>query len=188
MGDVVYLRRDEADARRVLDATIELLCAVPYTDLTMRAIGSRVGISPGELRALFRSTDAIVAEIYFERLRALPLEVDVEHSAQERITAQFEMLMLVLAGEPGLAAACSSALVSDEPAVRSVQRRIHNELRRRVRAAMRSGAWPEVTETLEFGLIGSLVHASCGGVTSGQTADHLASVVSAVLQDDDQAP
>ncbi len=134
-----------------------------------------------------RPKDAIVAEIYLERLRAAPLEIDVEHSAQERISAQFEQLMMLLAGEPGLAAACSSALVSHEPSVRSVQRRIHAELRRRVRAAMRSGAWPEVTETLEFGLIGSLVHASCGGVTSGQTADHLASVVSAVLPDD-QAP
>ena len=182
MGDVVYLRRDNANARRVLDATIELLRAVPYTDLTMRAIGSRVGISPGELRTLFRSKDAIVAEIYLERLRALPLEVDVEHNAQDRITAQFERLMTVLAGEPGLAAACSSALVSDEPSVRSAQQRIHAELRRRVRAALSSGAWPEVTETLEFGLIGSLVHASCAG-TFRDTAEDLASVVTSVLPD-----
>ena len=92
--------------------------------------------------------------------------------------------MMLLAGEPGLAAACSSALVSDEPSVRTVQQRIHAELRRRVRAAMRSDAWPEVTETLEFGLIGSLVHASCGDITSGQTTDHLANVVAAVLPDD----
>jgi AcrR family transcriptional regulator len=150
---------------------------------------ARAGVSNGELRAHFRSKDAIVAEVYLERLRAAPMEIDVEHTAQECISAQFELLMMLLAGEPGLAAACSSALVSDEPAVRSVQQRIHAELRTRVRAAMRSGAWPEVTETLEFGLIGSLVHASCGGVTSGQTADRLASVVAAVLPDGDrQAP
>ncbi len=183
MGDVVYLRRDDEDARRVLDATIELLREIPYTDLTMQVIGNRAGISNGELRAHFRSKDAIVAEIYLDRLRAVPLEIDVEDNAQERISAQFEQLMMLLAGEPGLSAACSSALVSDEPSVRSVQQRIHAELRRRVRAAMRSGAWPEVTETLEFGLIGSLVHASCGGVTSRQTADHLASVVAAILPD-----
>ncbi len=183
MGDVVYLRRDDEDARRVLDATIELLREIPYTDLTMRAIGNRAGISNGELHAHFRSKDAIVAEIYLDRLRAAPLTIDVEDTAQERISVQFEQLMMLLAGEPGLAAACSSALVSDHPSVRSVQQRIHAELRRRVRAAMRSGAWPEVTETLEFGLIGSLVHASCGGVTARQTADRLASVVAAVLPD-----
>ena len=183
MGDVGYLRRDDADARRVIDATIELLREIPYTSLTMSAIGTRADMSPGKLRAHFRSKDAIVAEIYLDRLRAAPLQIDVEGNAQDRISAQFEQLMMLLAGEPGLAAACSSALGSDEPSVRSVQRRIHAELRRRIRAAMRSGAWPEVTETLEFGLIGSLVHASCGGVTSRQTADHLASVVAAVLPD-----
>jgi AcrR family transcriptional regulator len=182
MGDVVYLRRDDEDARKVLDATIELLRENPHAGLTMRAISHRAGISPGELRALFRSTDAIVAEIYLERLRVAPLEIDVEHSAHERISAQFEQLMMLLAGEPGLAAACSSALVSEEPSVRSVQRRIHSELRRRVRAALSSGAWPEVTETLEFGLIGSLVHASCAG-TFRDTAEDLANVVTAVLPD-----
>jgi hypothetical protein len=66
--------------------------------------------------------------------------------------------------------------------VRSVQRRIHAELRRRVRAALSSGAWPEVTETLEFGLIGSLVHASCVGTFRG-TVEDLANVVTAVLPD-----
>jgi hypothetical protein len=48
---------------------------------------------------------------------------------------------------------------------------------------LRSGAWPEITETLEFGLVGALVHASCGGPTFQQTADDLANVVAAVLPD-----
>jgi AcrR family transcriptional regulator len=181
MGDVVYLRRDEQNARAVLDTTIQLLREVPYTSLTMEAISGRAGMSALELRAHYRSREAIVAEIYLERLRAAPLEVDVESSPQERISTQFEQLVMLLAGEPGLAAACSIALVSDEPSVRAVQQRIHAEIRRRVRTALRSGAWPEVTEALEFGLIGSLVHASFGGVTSRQTADHLASVVASVL-------
>jgi AcrR family transcriptional regulator len=185
MGDVVYLRRDDADARRVLDATIELLREIPYPDLVMAAIGARAEMSNLELRAHFRSKEAIVAEIYLERLRALPLEVDAESTPQERISVQFERLLTLLAGEPGLAAACSIALVSDEPSVRSVQQRIHAEIRRRVRAALRSGAWPEVSEALEFGLIGSLVHASFGGVTSRQTADHLASVGVSVLPEAD---
>jgi hypothetical protein len=48
---------------------------------------------------------------------------------------------------------------------------------------LRSGAWPEVAETLEFGLIGAFVHASCGAGSFGQTADELASVVTVVLPD-----
>ena len=54
---------------------------------------------------------------------------------------------------------------------------------RRVRTALRSGAWPEVAETLEFGLLGALVHASCGADTFRQTAEGLAGMVAIVLPD-----
>jgi hypothetical protein len=90
---------------------------------------------------------------------------------------------MLLADEPGLAAACSSALISDEPSVRANRQRIRDELRRRVRTAVRSGAWPEVVDTLEFGLIGALVHASCGADTFHRTADDLASVVAVLVPD-----
>jgi AcrR family transcriptional regulator len=190
MADGVYLRSyddrarvDDEIARRVLDATVELLREVPYPSITMRSIAKRAGVSHGEVRAHFRSKDAIVAEIYLDRLRAAPLIVDVQGSPQARIAAQFSQLVMLLADEPGLAAACSSALICDEPSVRVSWQRIHGELQRRVRTALRSGAWPEVAETLEFGLIGALVHASCGADTFRRTAEGLASMVAVVLPD-----
>jgi AcrR family transcriptional regulator len=188
MADVVYLssyddrtRIHDEIARAVIDATVELLRDVPYSSITMRSISKRAGVSHGEARASFRSKDAIVAEIYLERLRATPLAVDVEQSARARIAAQFSQLVMLLADEPGIAAACSSALIRDEPSVRAIRQRIHAELQRRVRTVLRSGAWPEVVETLEFGLLGALVHAGCGADTFRQTADDLASVVAVVL-------
>ena len=188
MADVVYLRSyddrtriDDEIGRRVLDATVDLLREVPCSNITMRSIAKRAGVSHGEICAYFRSKDAIVAEIYLERLRAAPLIVDVEQSARARIAAQFSQLVMLLADEPGVAAACSSALICDEPSVRAIRQRIHAELQRRVRTALRSGAWPEVAETLEFGLLGALVQASCGADTFRQTADDLASVVAVVL-------
>ena len=57
MADVVYLRsyddrsRDDAETRKVLDATVELLREVPFVDLTMRAIGKRAGVGVGAVRA-----------------------------------------------------------------------------------------------------------------------------------------
>jgi AcrR family transcriptional regulator len=180
MADVVYLRsyddrirEDDEIARRVRDATVELLRTVPYCNVTMRSIAKRAGVSHGEALAHFRSTDSILAEIYLERLRAAPLTVDV---------AQLSDLVMLLADEPGLAAACSAALISHEPSVRVSRQRIHGELQRRVRTALRSGAWPEVAETLEFGLVGALVHASCDG-SFDETATDLASVIAAVVPD-----
>jgi AcrR family transcriptional regulator len=190
MADVIYLRSyddrtrvDDEIGRRVLDATVDLLREVPYSGITMRSIAKRAGVSHGEICAYFRSTDAIVAEIYLERLRAAPLVVDVEQSARARIAGQFSQLVMLLADEPGIAAACSSALICDEPSVRAIRQRIHAELQRRVRTVLRSGAWPEVAETLEFGLLGALVLASCGSGTFTENADDLASVVAVVLPD-----
>jgi AcrR family transcriptional regulator len=188
MADVVYLRSyddrarvDVAIGRQVLDATVDLLREVPYSSITMRAIAKRAGVSHAEICAYFRSKDAIVAQIYLERLRAAPLMVDVDQSARARIAAQFSQLVMLLADEPGIAAACSSALIRDESSVRAIRQRIHAELQRRVRTVLRSGAWPEVVETLAFGLLGALVHASCGADTFRQTAEDLASVVAVVL-------
>ncbi|MDT5019323.1 MAG: hypothetical protein QOD39_5483 [Mycobacterium sp.] len=190
MGEVVYLRsyddRTRADdeiGRRAIDAMVELLREVPYSSITLRSIAKRAGVSHREICAYFRSKDAIVAEIYLERLRAAPLMVDVDQSARARIAAQFSQLVMLLADEPGIAAACSSALIGDEPSVRAIRQRIHAELQRRVRTVLRSGAWPEVVETLEFGLLGALVQASCGSGTFIENADDLTSVVGVVLPD-----
>ena len=190
MADVVYLRSyddrtrvDDDIGRRVLDATVDLLREVPYSNITMRSIAKRAGVSHGEICAYFRSKDAIVAEIYLERLRAAPLVVDPGQCARARVAAQFSQVVMLLADEPGVAAACSSALICDEPSVRAIRQRIHAELQRRQRTALRSGAWPEVAETLEFGLLGALVQASCGSGTFSENADDLASVVAVVLPD-----
>lgn len=175
--------RDDEQTGKVIGATVELLREVPYSDITMQAISKRAGISLGSLREHFWSTDAIVAEIYLRRLRAVPLDVDIERDAKQRIVAQFSRLVMLLADEPGLAAACASALVGSDPSVRSVRERIQAEYHRRVCTMLRSGAWPEVTQTLEFGLVGALVHASCGVDSFAQTADDLACVVATVLPD-----
>ena len=186
--DVTYLRsyddrtrEDAVLARAVLDSAVELFGEVPYDRVTLRSIARRAGVAHAAVCAHFRSTDAIVAEVYLELLRAAPLIVDVDVSARARVAALFADLVMLLEDKPGLAQACSSALISDDPSVRAIRARIHAELHRRVRTALRSGAWPEVAETLGFGLIGAMVNASCGAATLRQTADELAVMVAAVL-------
>src|ERR1700751_4746821 len=109
MADVVYLRayddrtrEDYEVARRLRDAMVELLRDVPYANVTMRSVAKRAGVSHSEVLTHFRSTDAIVAEIYLERLRTAPFSVDADESARDRIGAQFSQLVMLLADEPGL--------------------------------------------------------------------------------------
>ncbi len=190
-AQIIYLRsyserdRDDHDVvGRVLDVTVEMLREAAFADLTTRRIAERAGVPHGELCAYFRSKDAIVAEVYLGLLRDAPLMVDVEQSARARVVALFDQLVMLLADEPGLAAACSSALISSEPSVQAIRRRIHGELHRRVRTVLRSDAWPEVAETLEFSLVGAMVQASSGAATFTDTADELARVVATLLPDD----
>lgn len=188
---IIYLRsygeRDREDhdvVDRVLDVTVELLRDVAFADLNTRGIADRAGVSHGEVCAYFRSKDAIVAEVYLGMLRGAPLSVDVTQSARTRVVALFNQLVMLLADEPELAAACSSALISNDRSVQAIRRRIHAELHRRVRTVLRSDAWPEVAETLEFGLVGAMVQASSGSATFQDTADDLARVVAALLPEE----
>ncbi len=158
---VIYLRsygerdRDDHDVvGRVLDATVEMLRTAAFVDLTTRNLAEHACVPHAELGVYFRSKAAIVAEVYLGLLREAPLSVDVDQPARERVIALFHQLVMLVADEPELAAACSSAMISNEPSVRAVRRRIHAELHRRVRAVLRSDAWPEVAETLEFSLLG----------------------------------
>ncbi|QZT61717.1 TetR/AcrR family transcriptional regulator [Mycolicibacterium austroafricanum] len=185
---VIYLRsygdRDREDHHvvgAVLDATAALLCEFTFDDLTTRRIAEAAGVTHGDLRVYFRSTEAIVAEIYLGLLRDAPLTVDIEQSAQRRVAALFYQLVMLPADHPGLAAACSRALISQKMSAHAIRRRIHAELHRRVCAVLRSEAWPEVTETLEFGLVGAMVQASSGITTFEASADELARVVARLL-------
>jgi AcrR family transcriptional regulator len=177
-------RDDHPEVGRVLDATVAMLADEPYDTLTTARIAERAGLGHDELCAFFRSKDAIIAELYLGRLRGAPLSVDVATPARARVVALFDQLVMLLADEPGLAAACSSALISAEPSVRSVRRRIQAELHRRVRTVLRSSAWPEVADALELSLVGALVQASSGAVTFRDTADGLAAVVATLLPHD----
>lgn len=187
---VIYLRsygdrdRDDHDVvRAVLDATVDMLREIPFDDLTTRRIAEKAGVTHSDLCVYFRSKDAIVAEVYLGLLRDAPLTVDVEESAQARVAALFHQLVMLLADQPGLAAACSSAMISHEPSVHAIRKRIHAELHRRVCTVLRSDAWPEVAETLEFGLVGAMVQASSGSATFEGAADDLARMVAALLPD-----
>ncbi|MDG4666109.1 TetR/AcrR family transcriptional regulator [Mycobacterium sp. 236(2023)] len=188
---VIFLRsygdrdRDDHDVVRVvLDATVELLRDVAYDDLTTRRIAEKAGVSHSDLCVYFRSKDAIVAEVYLGLLRDAPLGVDVDESAQTRVGALFHQLVMLVADQPGLAAACASAMISQETSVHAIRKRIHAELQRRVRTVLRSAAWPEVAETLEFGLMGAMVQASSGSATFEDAADDLARMVATLLPEE----
>ena len=106
---------------------------------------------------------------------------DVNHTTEQRVTAQLRELALLVADEPELAAAATTALMGDEPEVRVVRDKIGLEVRRRIASALGPGAWPEVLTTLEMIFYGALVQAGTKSLTYYQMADRLDSVIALIM-------
>jgi AcrR family transcriptional regulator len=174
-------RRQEQTIRKVLDAAVELLRETSYSDLTMRAAAARAGVAPATAYTYFSSKNALVAEVYLRLVRNVPLFTDVNQTTQQRVTAQLHELALLVADEPELAAAATTALMGDEPDVREVRDKIGLEVRRRISSALGPGAWPEVLSTLEMIFYGALVQAGTHSATYYQMADRLDSVVALIM-------
>jgi len=89
----------------------------------------------------------------------------------------------VVADEPEVAAACTTALLGGgaDPAVRSVRDRIGAEIHRRIASAIGPGADPRTVSALEMAFFGALVNAASGAYTYHQIADRLGYVVGLLL-------
>ena len=174
-------RRQEETFRKVLVAGIETLREKSYADLTVRAVAARAKVAPATAYTYFSSKNHLIAEVYLGLVREVPLFTDVNQTTQERVTAQLRELALLVADEPELAAAATTALMGDEPEVRHVRDKIGLEVRRRIASALGPGAWPEVLTTLEMIFYGALVRAGTKTLSYYQMADQLDSVVALIM-------
>ena len=181
LGERRRNRRQEETIRKVLDAAVELLRETSYSDLTMRMVAARAGVSPATAYTYFRSKNALIAEVYLRLVREVPLFTDVNQTTQQRVTAQLRELSLLVADEPELAAAATTALMGNEPEVRGIRDKIGMEVHRWIASALGPGAWPEVLATLELIFYGALVHAGTRSATYYQMADRLDSVIALIM-------
>jgi AcrR family transcriptional regulator len=181
LGERRRNRRQEETIRKVLDAAVELLRETSYSDLTMRMVAARAGVAPATAYTYFRSKNALIAEVYLRLVRDVPLFTDVNQTTQQRVTAQLRELSLLVAEEPELAAAATTALMGNEPEVRGIRDKIGMEVHRRIASALGPGAWPEVLATLELIFYGALVHAGTRSATYYQMADRLDSVIALIM-------
>jgi AcrR family transcriptional regulator len=148
-------------SRRACAATVALLREGPDAAVSMRAVAARSGIEHRTLRALFGSPDVLVAAACLDRLRRAPIVIDFDQHAPERVRSQFVELLAPGVDEPGFASSCARVLTGCDPAVRTLRARIDAELHRRLNAALGPGAWPELSELLHFGLVGTFITTTC---------------------------
>jgi AcrR family transcriptional regulator len=181
LGERRRNRRQEETIRKVLDAAVELLRKTSYASLTMRMVAARAGVAPATAYTYFRSKNALIAEVYLRLVRGVPLFTDVNQTTQQRVTAQLRELSLLVADEPELAAAATTALMGNEPEVAEIRDKIGMEVHRRIASALGPGAWPDVLATLELIFYGALVHAGTSSATYYEMADRLDNVIALVM-------
>ena len=175
-------RRPEQTIRKVLDAGLAELRASSYNALTMRAVAGRAGVSPASAYTYFPSKSALVAAVYLQLLRAAPVHTDVNQSTRSRVSTTLREMALVVADEPELTAACSAALMADDPAVTPVREQIGAEVITRIQSSLGPGWPPSVSTTLLMTFAGALMTARF--LSFDQIAGQLDDAVNLILNQD----
>ena len=166
----------------MLAAGVEMLRESSYADLTVRAVAARARVAPATAYTYFSSKNHLIAEVYLDLVRQVPYFTDVNDTRTSRVEQALRALTLMIADEPEVAAACTTALLSNgDQAVRAVRDRIGAEIHKRIRSAVGPDADPRTVSALEMTYFGALVHAGSGVVTYHQIADRLTYVVGLIL-------
>ncbi|WP_319449650.1 MULTISPECIES: TetR/AcrR family transcriptional regulator [unclassified Mycobacterium] len=184
-GEPPRNRRQEETFRKVLTAGMEMLRESSYADLTVRAVAARAKVAPATAYTYFSSKNHLIAEVYLDLMGQVPYFTDVNEPMPSRVEQALRSLALVVADEPEVAAACTTALMSGtDPTVRRVRDRIGAEIHRRIRSAAGPECDPRVVSALEMTFFGALVNAGSGAFTYHQIADRLSYVVGLILGED----
>ncbi|MGA9673733.1 MAG: TetR/AcrR family transcriptional regulator [Mycobacterium sp.] len=176
-------RRQEETFRKVLAAGLETLRENSYADLTVRMVAARAKVAPATAYTYFSSKNHLIAEVYLDLVRRVPYFTDVNDPMPTRVKSVLHHLALVVADEPEVAAACTTALLGGgaDPAVRAARDRIGAEIHRRITSAIGPGADASAVSALEMAFFGALVQAGSGEFTYRRIADRLDDVVRLIL-------
>lgn len=155
--------RQAATVGRLLDAAVEELRSVGYDDLTVRNVARRAGVAPATAYNYFASREHLVTEVFWRRLQAHPeTRPDRRRTAAHRVGDTLSELALLVADEPELAAACTAAMLSNDPDVNALRDRIGLEWRRRLQVALDDEARSDALTALEYAVSGAMLRAGMG--------------------------
>ncbi len=173
-------RSDRVDA--LVDATIAELRAHGYDGLTVRNAARRAGVAAATAYTYFASKDHLVAEVFWRRLQTLePVAVDGRRSPRTRVSAALRDLVLLIADEPELAAASTTAILAADPDVQRLRNRIGTTFDAHLRSALGDDADPAVVRALNLALAGALLQAGMGYFSYAELADRMDEVAGLLL-------
>jgi AcrR family transcriptional regulator len=185
LGDPPRRALSDRQARtvaRLADAAVVELGAGGYGGLTVRGVARRAGVAPATAYTYFASKEHLVAEVYWRRFRDQPpAGTDRRRSRLARVVEVLEGFALVVADQAELSAACTVAVLADDPEVRVLRERIGAELHRRLVAACGDDGDPAAVEALQFAASGVLLQIGTGHLGYEELPAVLARVAGAIV-------
>lgn len=173
-------RSDRVDA--LVAATVAELRAHGYDGLTVRKAARRAGLATATAYTYFASKDHLVAEVFWRRLQSLePAPVDGRHSAHTRVSGALREVALLIADEPELAAASTTAILAQDPDVQRLRTRIGATFNAHLAGALGDDADPAVLRALNLALAGALLQAGMGYFSYAELGDRMDEVAGLLL-------
>jgi AcrR family transcriptional regulator len=174
--------RQAETVQRLVEAAVDELGAVGYPGLTVRNVARRAGVAPATAYTYFSSKDHLIAEAFWQRLRAVPAaRPDRRRNAAGRVTALVRVLVGHIAAAPALAGAGVHAMLADEPDVRALRDRIGAHLRSQLSEAAGAEASAAAVETIDLAFTGALLRVGTGHLGFDELADRMGDVARTTL-------
>lgn len=155
--------RQALTVQRLADAAVAELRAGGYDALTVRNVARRAGVAPATAYTYFASREHLVTEVFWRRLLGLgDPRVDRRRAAAARVSDALADVLLLVADEPELAAACTVAMLATDADVKHLRDRIGQEMHLRIVSALGEAGDAKAVQALEFAVAGALLQAGTG--------------------------
>jgi AcrR family transcriptional regulator len=166
---------------RLVEAAVEEVRAVGFSGLTVRNVASRAGVAAATAYTYFGSKEQLVSEVFWRRLKALPhARPDGRLTAANRVAAMLREVAMLVADEPELSAACTVALLADEPAVKHLRDRIGGNIHQRLVESLGEDD-PVIIGALELAYSGAMLQTGTGHLSYDELGDRLADTAELLL-------
>jgi AcrR family transcriptional regulator len=178
-----HLTERQADTvQRLTEAVVDELRDTGYDGLTVRNVARRAQVAPATAYTYFSSKDHLVAEVFWRRLQSLSaVRIQGRPGPAARVMAALGDLALLVADEPRLAAACTTALLANDPDVKRLRDRIGGVVVDRLTVALGPDAEPAALRALELAFSGAMLQAGMGYLAYHDLAGQMAEVATLVV-------
>jgi AcrR family transcriptional regulator len=147
----------------LVEAAVEEVTGTGYDRLSVRNVARRAGVSPATAYTYFASKEHLLIEVYWRRLSALPEpDFDRRRSVPDRVADCMRGIGLLVADEPELAAAVTTAMLAHDPDVKVLRDQIGAVFAARIAHALGPDPDHAVLRSLTMTFIGSFLSAGMG--------------------------